>query len=111
MWHAKGNTKGLVDLDQSFIEEGFLKTQAVVLDLLLQNDAKTKECFYPPNNIVWLDNLFTSIKLLIKLWGLSIRAAGTVQTTKTQHEEQGDFEGNIEVATTTKEKKKKVPAE
>jgi hypothetical protein len=35
IWHAKGNIKGPVDLDQSFIEEGFSKTQAVVLNLLL----------------------------------------------------------------------------
>ena len=35
LWHAKGDKKGPVDLDLSFIEdEGFLKTQAVVLDLL-----------------------------------------------------------------------------
>ena len=111
MWHAKGNTKGPVNLDQSFIEEGFSKTQAVVLNLLLQNDAKTNKRLYPPNkHVVWLDNLFTSIKLLTKLRGLGIRAAGTVQTTKTQRKEQGDLKGDIKVATKG-EKKKKVPAE
>ena len=35
MWYAKGNKKGLVNLDKSFLKEGFLKTQAVVLNLLL----------------------------------------------------------------------------
>ena len=36
MWHTKGEKKGLVNLDISFTEgEGFLKTQAVILDLLL----------------------------------------------------------------------------
>lgn len=35
MWHAKGDKKGPVDLDMSFIDEGFSKTQAVVLDFLL----------------------------------------------------------------------------
>jgi len=36
MWYAKGEKKGPVNLDTSFTEgEGFLKTQAVVLDLLL----------------------------------------------------------------------------
>ena len=35
MWHAKGDKKGLVNLDKSFINKGFLKTQAVVLNLLL----------------------------------------------------------------------------
>ena len=34
MWYKKGNKKGLVNLDISFIKEGFLKTQAVVLNLL-----------------------------------------------------------------------------
>ena len=35
MWHAKGNKEGPVDLDLLFTEEGFLKIQAVVFDLLL----------------------------------------------------------------------------
>ena len=36
MWYAKGNKKGLVDLDISFINnKGFLKIQAVVLNILL----------------------------------------------------------------------------
>ena len=66
--HTKGNKKGLVNLDQSFTEEGFLKTQAVVLDLLLQKDTETDERLYPPNkHVVWLDNLFISVKLLTKL--------------------------------------------
>jgi hypothetical protein len=35
LWHARGNKKGLVNLDKSFIKDkGFLKTQAVVLNLL-----------------------------------------------------------------------------
>ena len=111
MWHAKGDKKGLVDLDESFLKEDFSKTQAVILDLLLQLDAKTKECLYPPGkHIVWLDNLFTSVKLLTRLRGLGIGGAGTVRTTKTKREEQGDLEGDIKVATTT-QGKKKVPAE
>ena len=35
IWHIKGNKKGPVNLDKSFINKGFLKTQVVVLDLLL----------------------------------------------------------------------------
>ena len=36
IWYTKGDKKGPVDLDESFINnEGFLKTQAVVLNLLL----------------------------------------------------------------------------
>ncbi len=37
--------------------------------------------------VVWIDNLFTSARLLIKLRLLGISAAGTVQTTKTKQEE------------------------
>ena len=54
------------DLDISFIKtEKFLKTKAVVFNLLLQKDANTKIRLYPPyKHVVWLDNLFTSIRLL-----------------------------------------------
>ena len=42
MFHAKGNKKGLYDLDEVYTkEEGFSKTQVVVLDLLLQRDDLT----------------------------------------------------------------------
>jgi hypothetical protein len=112
MWHARGNKKGPVDLDESFIDEGFSKTQAVVLDLLLQKDTETDERLYlPGKHVVWLDNLFTSVKLLTRLRGLGIGGAGTVRTTKIKREEQGDLECDIEVVTTTKGKKKKVPTE
>ena len=88
MWHAKGNKKGPVDLDESFINKGFLKIQAVVLDFLLQKDPKIEERLYPPKkHIIWLDNLFISVKLLIRLRGLSIGGVGTVRTTKTKREE------------------------
>ena len=89
MWYTKGDKKGPVDLDESFVDdEGFSKTQAVVLDLLLQKDAETDERLYlPGKHIVWLDNLFISVKLLIRLRGLSIGGVGTVRTTKTKREE------------------------
>ena len=68
MWHAKGDKKGLVNLDKSFTNKGFLKTQVVVLNLLLQKDAKIEERLYPPKkHIVWLNNLFISVKLLTRL--------------------------------------------
>jgi hypothetical protein len=34
LWHARGDKAGPVDLDETFTEEGFSKTQVVVLDLL-----------------------------------------------------------------------------
>ena len=77
--HAKGNKEGLVNLDLLFTKEGFLKTQAVVLDLLLQKDAKIEERLYQPGkHVVQLNNLFISVKLLTRLRGLGIRGAGTV---------------------------------
>ena len=36
---------------------------------------------------IWLDNLFTSVKLLQELRRLGIGGAGTVRTTKTKREE------------------------
>ena len=80
--------------------------------MLLQKDTKTEERLYPPRkHVVWLDNLFISVKLLTRLRGLGIGGAGTVRTTKIKREEQGDFEGDIKVTTTTQGKKRKVLAE
>ena len=43
LFHSKGEGKGPYDLDESFVkDDGFTKTEAVVLDLMLQEDAKTK---------------------------------------------------------------------
>jgi hypothetical protein len=67
-----------------------------VLDLLTQRDADSNEPLYPPGkHVVWLNNLFTSVKLLTRLRGLGIRGAGTVRTTKTEREKKGGEEGDI----------------
>lgn len=111
LYHAKGDKKGPVDLDTTFTkEEGFSKTRAVVLDLLTQRDPDTNEPLYSPGrHIVWLDNLFTSVKLLTRLRGLGIGGAGTVRTTKTKREELGDSEGDILI--NSGGSKKKIPTE
>jgi len=69
MFHAKGNKKGPYDLDKYWYEEeGFLKTQAVVLDFLTQRDVETNKRLYPPSkHVVWLNNLFISVRLLQRL--------------------------------------------
>ena len=69
LWYTKGNKKGLVDLNTIFTKkEGFLKTQAVVLDLLLQEDKETGKRLYLPNKyVIQLNNLFSSIKLFKRL--------------------------------------------
>ena len=63
--HTRGNG-GLVNLDESFTkDEGFLKTQVVILNLIIQRDPNTNKPLYPPRkHIIWLNNLFISVKLL-----------------------------------------------
>ena len=86
LWHAKGDCKGPVNLDEYWTKnKGFLKTQAVVMDLLVE-ELDGKRYFERGKHIIWLDNLFTSVKLLAQLHEEGIGAAGTVQTTKTRRE-------------------------
>ena len=89
LFHAKDDKRGPVDLDEHWIkEEGFSKTQAVVLDLL------TREGIADNNkHIVWLDNLFTSARLLTVLRELGFGGAGTVRTTKTKRDELEEKHG------------------
>jgi hypothetical protein len=63
MFYTKGSKKGPYKLDTYYTkEEGFLKTQAVVLNFLTQKDSKIGDCLYYPNKyIIWLNNLFTSV--------------------------------------------------
>ena len=91
MWHTKGKNKydGPVDLDRIWVdEEGFSKTQAVVLDLVKQQGIKDDF-----SHIVWMDNLFTSARLLSALKEEGFGAAGTVRTTKTTREEEEEKHG------------------
>jgi len=100
LWHAKGDKKGPVNLNKAFLNEGFTKTQAVVLDLLTQRNDVTNERLYPPGkHVVWLDNLFSSVKLFERLRELGIGAAGTVRTTRTRREELGEEEYNVQEET------------
>lgn len=85
MWHAKGDNKGPVDLDNYWYAAkwmGFSKTQAVVLDLVKQHGISDGRY-----HIIWLDNLFTSARLLRVLREEGFRAAGTVRTKQTAREE------------------------
>ena len=89
LFHAKGDgdDKGPVDLDGFWLEEGFSKTQSVVLDLVHQLPKAGRAGSY----VIWFDNLFTSAKLLAYLRDRDFGAAGTVRVTKTKREliEQG----------------------
>lgn len=81
MYHCKGAKYGPYDVNTYYTETlGFSKTQAVVLDLLSQLNEFGCDRF---NYIVWLDNLFTSVRLLTQLEEYGYGAAGTIRTTKT----------------------------
>ena len=83
LFHAKGDKLGSVDLDEYWIkDEGFSKTQAVMLDLLTQQSIADIN-----KHFVWLNNLFTSARLLSVLRELEFGAAGTVRVTKTKRDE------------------------
>ena len=60
LYHAKGDRLGPVDLDDFWTKDlGFSNTQAVVLDLVKQYGILDNY-----QHIIWLDNLFTSARLL-----------------------------------------------
>ena len=82
MYHAKGDQLGPVDLDDFWTNDlKFSKTQAVVLDLVTQ-----KGILNNFQHVIWLDNLFTSARLLRQLKQEGFGAAGTVRTSKTARE-------------------------
>ena len=84
LYHCKGDKYGPVDLNDFFTKQlGVSKTQAVVLDLLSQHGISDDF-----QHIVWLDNLFTSARLLKQLEDDGFGAAGTVRTTRTQREQK-----------------------
>ena len=90
-FHAKGNGKddGPYKLDQEWLEMGFSATEAVVLDLAISMDPTLLE---PNKNIIWLDNLFTRVRLLEALRTVAIEAAGTARppNNKTPREQRAE---------------------
>ena len=85
MYHAKGRNsgEGPQDLDDYWTEDlGFTQTQVVVLDLVSQ-EGISKDHFHT----IWLDNLFTSARLLTQVEEEGFRAAGTVRTSTTRRED------------------------
>lgn len=92
IYHAKGD-EGPIDLDNYWWGKehlGFSKTQAVVLDLVTHNGISREM-----KHTVWLDNLFTSARLLRQLMIEGFGAAGTVRTSKTSREEQEECSGAV----------------
>ena len=92
LYHAKGDRLGPVDLDDFWTKDlGFSNIQAVVLDLVKQYGILDNY-----QHIIWLDNLFTSARLLRQLKNEGFGAAGTVRTQKTAREEKEEKEGSIQ---------------
>ena len=94
LFHSKGSAKGQgpYRLDTYWTrEEKFTPTEAVVLDLLLRRQEEGSS-FSGNCHIIWIDNLFTSVKLLERLRQEGIGGAGTVRTVRTKREENLDKE-------------------
>ena len=90
-FHAKGSGKndGPYRLDPQWRRKGFSATEAVVLDLAISMDPYLLK---PNRHVIWLDNLFTKIRLLEELRDAIIGAAGTVRPAgnKTPREEKAE---------------------
>jgi hypothetical protein len=84
LFHVRGGltTQDPQGLQKKWLQMGFSKTQAVVLELLtrMKNNGQ--------NHTVWLDNLFISERLLQTLRDYGIGGAGTVRTSSTKRENQ-----------------------
>ena len=63
----------------------------MILDLITQYGISNQN-----HHIIWLNNLFTSIRLFIELIAEGFGAAGTVRTTKTEREVREANSGTAE---------------
>ena len=99
MYHAKDDKRDFVDLNEIYIKKwNFSKIQTMIFDLLQQEDI-----FDHFQHVVWLNNLFTSIRLLFKLKKLNFEIAKIVRTTKIRREM---FEIEIKEKVQKQQKKK-----
>ena len=93
LFHSKGDGKGdgPYKLDPRWKNEGFSATEAVVLHLAM-TAVNGISPLTPGKHMVWLDNLFTTIRLLERLRKENIGAAGIVRpsTNKTPREEKAE---------------------
>jgi hypothetical protein len=105
LWHVRGDGKdqGPQGLRATWKKLGFSRTQAVVLELMTRMPNKGK------GHTVWLDNLFTSSKLLTTLRNYGIGAAGTVRTGQTKREEIEEKKQEKEVLVSHEDSDPKLP--
>jgi hypothetical protein len=90
-FHSKGTsaTDGPYKIQSCWKKDGFSATHAVVLDIALSQGLVTGTQLLPPaTHILWLDNLFTTVKLLRRLRLAGVGAAGTVRTLYTPREKR-----------------------
>ena len=84
MYHVRGSGKddGPIGLNPKWIkDEGFSRTEGVVLQLATTSDLSNAQ-----KHVIWVDNLFTSCRLLSRLKQFGIAAAGTVRNAPTKRE-------------------------
>jgi hypothetical protein len=70
-----------VDLNLKWVKIGFTKIEAVVLTLMERLPNRGK------GSIIYIDNLFTSTRLLRQLREIGIEGSSTCRDTKTAREE------------------------
>ena len=102
-FHSKGDGKddGPYRLDPQWKKQGFSATEAVVLDLVLSIDS---DLLKPGMHIIWLDNLFTKIRLFEKLRQHGVGAAGTVRASSNQTPREERLKKAKKAQTAKKEK-------
>ena len=102
-FHSKGDGKddGPYRLDPQWKKQGFSATEAVVLDLVLSINS---DLLKPDMHIIWLDNLFTKIRLFEKLRQHGVGAAGTVRASSNQTPREERLKKAKKAQTAKKEK-------
>lgn len=93
-FHTKGSKAGdgPYKLSPYWRSEGFNPTHAVVADMALDyrdsgaSESERERLLPAGKHVIWLDNLFTTIKLLERLRRDGVGAAGTVRTSSTPRE-------------------------
>ena len=112
MFHSKGDGKldGPYRLDPQWQAKGLSATEAVVCHLAISINPYLLK---PNMHIIWLDNLFTRIRLLEELRRASIGAAGTVRppNNQTPREERIEIARKKQEDKREKERKKEIARE
>ena len=91
LYHVK-NDENSVNLNTIYIKKwNYFKTQVVVFDLLQQKNISNDFSY-----VVWIDNLFTSIDVIVTCKRIDFEVADTVRTFKTKRKKL-EIRTNIEV--------------